>query len=191
MPSPANLAGLGAVGALSAAGGMGALYFGTKETIYDYVHHRVLGDSDEFDDSWQQKFGAMKNKTGEFEHIKNKEDLRGWCRRSYLRTYRSLLQPSNDSFLAKVEENCIQPLAEKIGESLSKEDADHKTNYKKLKDYSGELPRALKKIKESLKDEPQDNDLKDFKAWCNSTSKKPYKGKDDSTFQLMETFCKK
>ncbi|AEW45013.1 hypothetical protein MHC_00735 [Mycoplasma haemocanis str. Illinois] len=189
MPVVENMAWLGAIGALSAVGGIGTLYLSTKETIHDYVRHRVLGNNDEFSDSWQQKFKDIKE--GDFENIKSKEDLQKWCSESYLQTYRSFLQSDNNSLLAKVEKNCIQSLFEKFGDSLAKETKEHKTNYKKLKDYSGDLPKSLQKIKESLKDNPEDGDIKDFKAWCNSTSKKPYRGKDNPTFKLMETFCKK
>nr|WP_014272097.1 hypothetical protein [Mycoplasma haemocanis] len=202
--------GLGSIGTLSGAGIGTYLY--TKDSIWNHVKDRVLGNGPEFTDSWKFKFKQMKeesqDKFPELEEIKKKhsgdetkggEALKNWCSKSYSYTYKSAFNSENKDLLKKIERYCIQSLEEKftsllqsghkvLGNGTTESQTDYDANYKKIENYStskeGKLPEEIK----SLKSSDIASKWTTLQSWCRKIQSIPFTQEGD-TFKVGKELC--
>ncbi|CBY92208.1 hypothetical protein HF1_02000 [Mycoplasma haemofelis str. Langford 1] len=204
------LFGLGGAGTLSGAGIGTYLY--TKDSIWNHVKDRVLGNGSEFNDSWKFKFNQMKGESQdgfpELEKIKKQyssdetrggEALKHWCSKAYSYTYKSAFSSEDKSLLQKIEKYCIQSLGEKftsllqnghklLGNGTSESQTDYDTNYKKIETYAttkeGKLPAELK----SLKSNNSASKWSVLQDWCRGIQSIPFT-KEGDTFKVGKELC--
>ncbi|AEG72487.1 hypothetical protein HF1_01670 [Mycoplasma haemofelis str. Langford 1] len=192
----------------------GGVYYFSKETIGNLIKDDVLGEGEDFKESWKSqhkklldskeslstKLAEIKKKYSDNAQTTGHQALANWCKDTYSQTYKHAFSSENKSLLEEAKKYCIQPIKDKFTDdkrpSLSgnTDKSTFESNYKKLKDHNeqkGKLDSRLIALKGSFKEQPTDTEWQAIQSWCSEYFEKPFKGSNDNTFKLVEIFCKK
>ncbi|AEG72524.1 hypothetical protein MHF_0229 [Mycoplasma haemofelis Ohio2] len=196
--------------------GVGGVYYVSLETIGSLVKDDVLGEGEDFNESWKSqhkklldaskeglssKLASIKEKYTDNNNSEGHKALASWCKDTYSQTYKNAFSSENKSLLAEAKKYCIQSIKErtesgKIPNLTADTDSSTFTNnYKKLnnhnEDTSGKLDDTLLALKKTYKDSPTETEWKAIRSWCSVAFEKAFKGSKDNLFLLTQAFCKK
>ncbi|AEW45036.1 hypothetical protein MHC_00850 [Mycoplasma haemocanis str. Illinois] len=196
--------------------GISGVYYVSLETIGSLIKDDVLGEGEDFKESWKSqhkklleaskenlspKLASIKEKYTDNNNVEGHKALTNWCKDTYSQTYKNAFSSENRRLLSEAQKYCIQSIKERTESGKipnltdSTDSSTFTNNYKKLNNHnestSGKLDDKLLSLKKSYKSNPQEAEWKAIQSWCFEALKKAFKGSKNNLFLLTQTFCKK
>ncbi|AEG73081.1 hypothetical protein MHF_0817 [Mycoplasma haemofelis Ohio2] len=198
---------LASVGAMGVGGTAGTVYLGSKvvdfsgvegeqddlvEVVADRFKDRLVKDTQNSKAKWEARFKKLKGDDSGKLHASLKQikenqqskadDLKTWCTDAYIKPV------EDETFSSNVEQYCTLFIKDQIGSLITDKSEDKWTENNSVleKKDKKSLSKEMQKIQEELK--TKKTALSD---WCLGQHDSFYKGKDDSTYKDVHSFCKR